>query len=41
LLTRRIALGAAGCVIADALLGGCGCGGSSDSAALPASPPVL
>ncbi len=38
MLTRRIALGAVGCVLADALLGGCG--GSGDGAAATAAPPA-
>jgi hypothetical protein len=37
LLTRRIALGAFGMVVAGALLGGCG--GTTDGAALIAAPP--
>lgn len=38
MLTRRIALGAVGCVMADALLGGCG--GSNGGAASTAAPPA-
>lgn len=38
MLTRRIALGAVGCVVADGLLGGCG--GSGDGAASTAVPPA-